>query len=120
MEAGACAIASGWAGSTIIHRESATHNALFELDRYRVTELVRALPAILAAARKAEALQQEVAELRKALRPFAAVAEHDIGDDETDEELFRPMSSHNRAPRLIVGDLRRARTLLNGGSDAQG
>lgn len=57
MEAGADAIASGWAGSTIIHRESATHKALFELDRYRVTELVRALPTLLAEARKAEAMK---------------------------------------------------------------
>lgn len=67
-----------------------------------------AISALLAEARKAEAMQQEIAELREALRPFASVAEHDIGNDETDEELFRPMNSHNRAPRLTVGDIRRA------------
>ncbi len=78
-----------------------------------------AYPTLLAEARKAEAMKREIAELREVLGPFAAVAEHDIGDDETDEELFRPMNSHNRAPRLTVGSLRRARTLLNGGSDAQ-
>lgn len=59
LEAGVGAIASGWAGSTIVHRESATHSTLFELDRHRVTELVRALPAVLAAAREAEVLKRD-------------------------------------------------------------
>jgi hypothetical protein len=52
-------------------------------------------------------------EMAKALEPFALVAEHDIGGDETNEDLFRPFaSSHNKAPRLKVGDLRRARAAL--------
>jgi hypothetical protein len=49
--------------------------------------------------------------LRDALEPFAAVAEHDIGEGEADIDLFRPMN-HNRAPLLTVGDLRRARAAL--------
>lgn len=63
----------------------------------------------------APALAAEVLQLREALRPFAAVAEHDIGDDETDGEAFRPMQFLNRAPKLTVGDLRRARAALTGG-----
>jgi hypothetical protein len=49
--------------------------------------------------------------LREALEPFAAVAEHDIGEGEADIDLFRPMN-HNRAPLLTVGDLRRALAAL--------
>lgn len=44
-----------------------------------------------------------------ALAPFAAVAERDIGDSEDDADLFQVMSEgHARAPRLTVGDFRRA------------
>lgn len=46
--------------------------------------------------------------LLEALAPFARVAEHDIGQDEADEDTFRPMSSRNQAPLLTVGDFRRA------------
>lgn len=59
-----------------------------------------------------EAQAAELARYREALGPFAAVAEHDIGDDETDGEAFRPMQFVNRAPKLTVGDLRRARAAL--------
>ena len=59
-----------------------------------------------------EAQAAELARMREALGPFAAVAEHDIGDDETDGEAFRPMQFLNRAPKLTVGDLRRARAAL--------
>lgn len=45
----------------------------------------------------------------EALEPFAEVAEHDIGEDEHDADRFRPMSQHNHAPLLTVGDFRRAR-----------
>lgn len=58
-------------------------------------------------------LRAENAEMLGALAPFAAVAEHDIGADETDDDLFRPMANHNRAPRIVVGDLRRARSALS-------
>lgn len=47
-------------------------------------------------------------DMSEALRPFALVAEHDIGSDEDDADLFQVMSVHNHAPKLTVGDLRRA------------
>lgn len=57
-------------------------------------------------------LLNEVDELRDALAPFAAVAESDIGQDETDTDIFRPIrSGHNRAPLITVGDMRRALAL---------
>jgi hypothetical protein len=46
-------------------------------------------------------------DLLDALKPFAAVAQHDIGDDEADSDLFRPIR-HNHAPLLTVGHLRAA------------
>ena len=58
-------------------------------------------------------LAAEVIELREALEPFAKVAEHDIGYDEADTDVFRPMMVFNHAPRIRVGDLRRARAALN-------
>jgi len=54
-----------------------------------------------------------IAQLEAALRPFALVAEHDIGLDEADVDRFRPMTRHNRAPLLRVGDLRAARKALS-------
>jgi len=49
----------------------------------------------------------------EALRPFAEVAERDIGESETDAEIFRPMGSgNNRVPLLTVGDLRKASAVL--------
>ena len=51
-------------------------------------------------------------EARGALGPFSAKAESDIGSDESDRDLFRPMMQHNEAPHIRVGDLRRARTAL--------
>lgn len=55
----------------------------------------------------------EAERLRAALKPFAAVAEHDIGEDEVDADMFRPMRRENaRAPILTVGDLRAARAAL--------
>lgn len=60
-----------------------------------------------------ERLEAENERLREALKAFAEVAEHDIGEDETDVDFFRPMERHNRASRLRVGDLRRARAALS-------
>jgi hypothetical protein len=51
-------------------------------------------------------------ELLEALAPFAAVAEHDIGDDEADAELFQLMGKYNRAPKLTVSDFRRALAII--------
>lgn len=53
-------------------------------------------------------LEAEEEKLRGALRPFAEVAKHDIGEDESDNDWYRPMTAHNRAAQLRVGDLRRA------------
>jgi hypothetical protein len=59
--------------------------------------------------RDMDALQALVDRYEKALRPFAEVAQCDIGEDEADADLFKPMSERNaRAPLLKVGDLRRA------------
>lgn len=74
-----------------------------------IEALVERLTASEARSKAAEA---RVGELEAALKPFAMVAEHDIGSDETDTDMFRPMNRHNRAPALTVGDLRRARATL--------
>ncbi|MFS0736966.1 hypothetical protein ABC347_07940 [Sphingomonas sp. 1P06PA] len=50
-------------------------------------------------------------ELAKALAPFAAIAAVDIGDDEHDSDLVRPMK-HNHAPNITVGMIREARAAL--------
>lgn len=47
-------------------------------------------------------------DLLQALLPFAKVYEKDISVDEDDADLFQVMLSHNRAPKLTVGDFRRA------------
>lgn len=56
--------------------------------------------------------------LRAALEPFAMVAEYDIGTDESDDDLFKPMNKHNRAPRLKVGDFRRSLAAVSRSGDA--
>lgn len=58
--------------------------------------------------------EARVKELEEALDPFAAVAEHDIGEDEVDKDRFTPMVVNHRAPLITVGDLRRARAALKG------
>lgn len=71
-----------------------------------------------AASSEAAALRVKLEEYRKALEPFALVADRDIGDDEADTDRFQPMRTpYNRAPLLTVGDLRRARALASGGTD---
>lgn len=62
-------------------------------------------------AKRTEAIKAMV----EALKPFNNVAEHDIGTDETDYDLFKPISYDHLAlaPRLTVGDLRRASIALN-------
>ena len=53
-----------------------------------------------------------LAALEEALEPFAAVLV-DVGEDETDDDLYAPMSPENRrAPAITVGFLRRARQAL--------
>ena len=61
------------------------------------------------AANLIDRLNAENERLRSALRPFALVAEYDIGKDESDVDLFRPMDArYARAPLIYVGQLRRA------------
>ena len=58
---------------------------------------------------RAEAAERSLEEAEKVIKPFAATAEHDICESETDDDMFRPMLAYNRAPRLTVGHLRAAR-----------
>lgn len=46
--------------------------------------------------------------LADALRPFAKVYDLDISLDEDETDLFQVMRENNRAPKLTVGDFRRA------------
>ena len=64
------------------------------------------------AADRIEQLKAALRKAQEALEPFAYVADHDIGESETDNDIFRPMSGgHNIAP-LTVGDLRRSRDAI--------
>lgn len=57
--------------------------------------------------------EAQLAEARKALEPFAMVAEHDISEDEADSDPFRPMPKpFNHAPQITVGHIRAARRAL--------
>jgi hypothetical protein len=52
--------------------------------------------------------------LVEALRPFAEIAEHDIGSTEDDEDSFAPISpQHRRGPKPSVGLFRRALAALD-------
>lgn len=60
-----------------------------------------------------DALTAKLEEAKQALKPFAEVANKDVGMDEGDSDMYRPMSPRNaRAPLLTVGDLRRAARLI--------
>ena len=61
---------------------------------------------------RAESAEAKLAEAVKVMEPFSHVAENDIGEDETDGDLFKPMSRYNHVPRLTVGDLRAAARLI--------
>ncbi|MBS1725007.1 MAG: hypothetical protein JSS66_18870 [Armatimonadetes bacterium] len=62
-----------------------------------------------AATARADALQQRVEALEEALKPFANVAELDIGSDESSNDIFQQMApKYCQAPPITVGDLRRA------------
>lgn len=56
--------------------------------------------------------EARIADLEGALRPFAATAEVDIGLTDADDDIFQ-QSRHNRAPKITVGDFRRARRALH-------
>ena len=62
-----------------------------------------------------EELARENEMLREALRPFAQVAEYDIGSDEADGDTCRPMDArYANAEPIKVGHLRRAFAALSG------
>lgn len=87
-------------------------NARLKAEVERLRELASELPIVKYALRATEA---RLAEALKALEPFALVAEHDISEDETDSDAFRPMPKpFNHAPQITVGHLRAARRVLEG------
>ena len=58
-----------------------------------------------------DAAERERDAARAALRPFAMVAEHDIGDSEHDNDLYVGNGGkYNRAPSLYVRHFRAALT----------
>jgi len=86
-----------------------------------------AISALLAEARKAEAMEREIAEkdariaaLEAGLHAFAECAGEWDGEPESLHVFFEWNDENTPVPSLPVANFRRARTLLNGGSDAQG
>lgn len=60
-------------------------------------------------------LEKRLADAERVIEPFAAVAEFDIGDDEYDDDVFRPITAKNARVQLInVGHLRAARAYREG------
>jgi hypothetical protein len=86
------------------------------LEEYERAVKNGALPDFVCAESPIEVLWHlinQVDDLHKALEPFAAVATSDIGQDETDADIFQPMNSgYNKAPRITVGDMRRAASMV--------
>ena len=80
----------------------------------RRSDMLRALFAERAeAADTIASLRSMLEEAEGALEPFALVAEYDIGDSESDEDIFRPMDGRNSIAGLVrVGHLRAARRTL--------
>jgi hypothetical protein len=57
-----------------------------------------------------------VEELEGVLEPFAATAKMDIGESETDEDIFQNLT-HHYAPQITVGHFRAARKSLGGSNE---
>lgn len=56
-----------------------------------------------------EAIEAAVMKLRAALKPFADVAEWDIGDSESDRDTFHPIDPRcSISGNISIGHLRRA------------
>lgn len=100
-------------------RDEADHALI---DKYRNPQSgVFSFPGDVAAIiRRLEAAESKLAEAVKVLKPFADVADYDIGADEDDSDTFRPMISHNRAAKITVGNMRAARTFLASLTRAEG
>ena len=81
----------------------------------------------LASARKAEALKQEIAAkeariaaLEEALEPFAMIAGGNYSNQPDGLRIVAGANPYDLRFSFPLSILRRARTLINGGSDAQG
>ncbi len=62
--------------------------------------------------------RRQIEKLRAALQPFADVADNDICDSLTDDDIFRPITpEYSRAAVLCVGDLRAAAAALKEAGD---
>lgn len=119
-EMNAAAIVSAVNGNSVV-AENATCKRPLQVDqlvrRLRWRSSLRGDYGQHEAALDAEAaslitsLAARVEALEAVLEPFAAVAEHDIGDDETDDDIFWPISNarYSMSGRLRVGHLRAAR-----------
>jgi hypothetical protein len=59
-----------------------------------------------------DAARAELAKVKKAAGPFVETLKHDISEDETMNDYFRPIEKYNHAPRLTVGDFRRLAAAL--------
>lgn len=57
-------------------------------------------------------LEAQLEAFREAAVPFADIVEHDIGHEEADQDIFKPMTAHNLVPLLRIGDLRRLNDAL--------
>src|SRR5690606_7090124 len=94
--------------------ESAIFAAQADYERRILSAIEAASPLSKLKAGNAR-LEGQLAEARKALEPFALVAEHDIGDDETDSDAFRPMPKpFSHAPQITVGHIRAALAVVRG------
>jgi len=71
------------------------------------------------AARQAEALQRENAELREALKPFAECAPEWEGESDSLHVFFEWNDESAPVPSLPVADFFRARALLGGSENAE-
>jgi DNA-binding MarR family transcriptional regulator len=79
---------------------AADHGAQAHFDRETLLRLL-------------DAAREELREVKKATVPFVETLEADIGSEEEDEDLFRPVARHtNCAPLLTVGHFRRLAAAL--------
>lgn len=84
-------------------------NGNFDILSYRLTGQ-DAASLILSQQSTVAAQSSTIASAREVIEPFASVAEFDIGDSESDTDIFKPVDGrHSVAGLLRVGHLRAAR-----------
>lgn len=112
------ALRKAYDGGWLVYSDDKQHDLdpQYARDGMFDTEWRSAVDAANSRALEAEAQRDEAL---KALEPFALVAEHDIGEDETDDDIFWPISNarYSMSGRLRVGHLRAARRALAGGQE---